>query len=45
MQKVINSMQKMKVEKGFMDIKFDLKKAYNHIHWDFLIDTIKEIGI
>ena len=38
-------MQKIKGKKGFMAIKIDLEKAYDRVNWDFLVDTLQEIGL
>lgn len=32
-------------KKGFMAVKVDLEKAYDRLNWDFLLDTLKDIGL
>lgn len=39
-QEVIHSMINKKGQKGFVTIKVDLEKAYDHLDWDFLVDTL-----
>ncbi|KAF7839819.1 DNA polymerase alpha subunit B [Senna tora] len=43
-QEVVHSMRCMKGKKGLMAIKIDLEKAYDRISWDFVVDTLKEVG-
>ena len=38
-------MQQMKGPNGIMVIKIDLDKAYDCINWDFLLETLNEIGL
>lgn len=39
-QELIHSMSKKKGKDGFMAIKIDLKKAYDHLEWSFIRDTL-----
>ncbi|RDY05913.1 hypothetical protein CR513_10187, partial [Mucuna pruriens] len=42
-QEIFHSMHRKKGKSSFMAIKMDLKKAYDRLRWDFLIDTSKEV--
>lgn len=44
-QEVIHTMRKKKGKKGFMAIKIDLEKAYDKLKWDFVKDTLVDIGL
>ena len=44
-QEVIHSMNNKKGRMGRMAIKIDLEKAYDILSWDFIEDTLKDIGI
>ena len=35
----------MKGNKGFMAVKVDLEKAYDKMNWNFLRETLQEIGL
>lgn len=37
-------MRGKKDEKGMMTIKVDLEKAYDRLSWEFITDTLREIG-
>ncbi|XP_061365237.1 uncharacterized protein LOC133308608 [Gastrolobium bilobum] len=43
-QEIIHSMRSKKGAKGWMMIKVDLEKAYDRISWDFLRDTLQDVG-
>ncbi|XVF74117.1 hypothetical protein PTKIN_Ptkin13bG0034500 [Pterospermum kingtungense] len=44
-QKVLHSMRKKKGKVGSMILKIDLEKAYDRLSWDFIRDTLFEIGL
>lgn len=44
-QEILNTMRKKKGEKGYMVIKIDLEKAYDRLSWDFICDTLIEVGM
>ncbi|XP_050229329.1 uncharacterized protein LOC126678474 [Mercurialis annua] len=44
-QEALHTMRKKKGRKGYMVIKLDLEKAYDRVSWDFLHDTLRDIGI
>lgn len=44
-QEVIHSMKMKNGEKGWMDIKVDLEKVNDRLSWDFIIHTLKEVGL
>ncbi|XP_028761945.1 uncharacterized protein LOC114720467 [Neltuma alba] len=43
-QEIVHSMSRMKRRKGFMALKIDLEKAYDRVHWNFVIRCPKEFG-
>ena len=42
---MIHSIRHTKKKKGFMALKIDLKKAYDRVHWEFVIDCLIELGV
>lgn len=44
-QEAIHTMKTTKSKKGWMAIKVDLEKAYDQIRWDFLSETLSDIGL
>lgn len=42
---VIHSMKRKIVDKGWMVIKIDLEKAYDHLKQEFVKDILLEIGL
>ena len=44
-QKVIHKMRYAKDKKGFMAIKIDLEKAYDHLDWNFVVDFLRDLGL
>ncbi|XP_038688673.1 uncharacterized protein LOC119987842 [Tripterygium wilfordii] len=44
-QEVLHSMGKKRGGKGYMAIKIDLEKAYDMLSWDFIQDTLTEVGL
>lgn len=44
-QEIFHSMRTKKGKKGWMAIKIDLEKAYDRLKWDFVRDTLEDIGI
>lgn len=42
---VVHSLKQFKSNKCGMVLKIDLEKAYDRIRWDFLWDTLLEVGI
>ncbi|CAL1355748.1 unnamed protein product [Linum trigynum] len=45
LQEVLHTLRKKKGKKGGIVMKIDLEKAYDRLRWDFLRDTLKEIGL
>ncbi|XP_039030625.1 uncharacterized protein LOC120165108 [Hibiscus syriacus] len=43
-KEVIHSMKSKKGQKGWMIIKFDLEKAYDCLEWNFIDDTLMDVG-
>nr|XP_025664883.1 uncharacterized protein LOC112763420 [Arachis hypogaea] len=43
-QEVIHSMRNKKGKKGWMTIKIDLEKAYDRLNWNFIKETLMDIG-
>ena len=44
-QWVIHKMKNASGKKGFMVIKLDLEKAYDRLSWNFVVDSLKELGL
>jgi hypothetical protein len=44
-QELVHSMNKMIGRKGYFAIKVDLTKAYDMLRWDFITNTLQEVGI
>lgn len=44
-QEIIHYMKTTKSKKGWMVVKVDLEKAYDRIWWDFLEDTLHDVGL
>ncbi|XP_061365687.1 uncharacterized protein LOC133308973 [Gastrolobium bilobum] len=44
-QEIVHSMRSKRGTKGCMAIKVDLEKAYDRLNWDFLRDTLHDLGL
>ena len=44
-QEVVHTMRNKKGRNGFMAVKVDLEKAYDRLNWEFIVDTLKDIGL
>ncbi|GAB4859383.1 hypothetical protein Ancab_010846 [Ancistrocladus abbreviatus] len=42
---VVNHMCRNKHKKGFMAIKVNLKKTYDQLSWEFVCDTLEDVGL
>ncbi|CAI0395768.1 unnamed protein product [Linum tenue] len=45
LQEVLHSLRKRKGKKGGVVIKIDLEKAFDRLRWDFLRDTLVQVGL
>ncbi|CAL1363580.1 unnamed protein product [Linum trigynum] len=45
LQEVLHTLRKKKGKRGGIVMKIDLEKAYDRLRWDFLRDTLKEMGL
>ncbi|KAE8687020.1 hypothetical protein F3Y22_tig00111027pilonHSYRG00770 [Hibiscus syriacus] len=43
-QEVVHSMQQLKTNQGWMAIKVDLEKDFDHLRWDFIQDSLTDDG-
>lgn len=43
-QEIVHSMKRKKGSTGWMVMKLDLEKAYDRLRWDFIDDTLSDIG-
>lgn len=44
-QEIFHTMRKRKGKKGMVAVKIDLEKAYDRLSWEFLKETLGEIGL
>lgn len=44
-QELVHSMRNRRNGKGLMMIKLDIEKAYYRVRWDFLQDTLVQVGL
>lgn len=44
-QEIAHSMKNKKGKKSWMALKIDLEKAYDRIRWNFIEDTLLDIGL
>lgn len=44
-QEVMHSMRTKKGKKRFVAVKIDLEKAYDRLRSDFVVDTLKSLGM
>lgn len=44
-QEIFHSMRKKKGKTGWMAVKIDLEKAYDRLNWNFIKDTLEDIGL
>lgn len=43
-QEVFHAMKSKKGRQWFMAIKEDLEKVYDRLNWQFLMDTLRDVG-
>ena len=41
---VVNKFKHMKGKKGYVALKLDMEKAYDRIEWDFLLNSLNQLG-
>ena len=44
-QQLIHYMKRKRGKQGLMAVKVDLKKAYDRLSWDFILDTLRDFGL
>lgn len=44
LQEIVHAMRRSKKKKGEVAYKIDLEKAYDHVDWDFLRQTLQDFG-
>lgn len=44
-QEVVHSMRKKQGKGGWMTLKIDLEKAFDRLRWDFIHDTLVDVGL
>lgn len=44
-QEVIHSMKNKNGQSGWIAIKVDQEKTYDRLNWDFVVDTLRNIGL
>ncbi|CAL1400518.1 unnamed protein product [Linum trigynum] len=45
LQEVLHSLRRKQGKKGGLVIKIDLEKAYDRLRWEFIQDSLKEVGL